>query len=52
MMTFLTIAAQGILLSSLVPQSPLEWSLLFYGIIFHILELLVWYCPSNSAFAR
>ena len=42
MMTILSIAAQGILLSPLVPASPLEWCLLFYGIILHSLELLVW----------
>lgn len=37
MMTILTIAAQGILISIVVPQSPMEWSLLFYGLVFHIL---------------
>jgi hypothetical protein len=42
MLTFLTIAAQAILISPIVKQSPMEWSLLFYGLIFHSLEFLVW----------
>lgn len=37
MITILTIAAQIILISGMVPPSPLEWSVLFYGIIFHML---------------
>lgn len=37
LLTILTIAAQGILISIIVPQSPMEWSLLLYGLIFHCL---------------
>lgn len=42
MMTILTIAAQGILISPIVSQSPMEWCLLFYGLVFHCLEFIVW----------
>jgi len=37
MITFLTIAAQMMLLAGLAPASPMEWTLLFYGVILHIL---------------
>ena len=42
MITFLTIAAQLILISGIVTTTPLEWSVLFYGIIFHMLEFIIW----------
>ncbi len=42
MLTILTIGGQIILISGMVPPSPLEWTVLFYGIILHILELIVW----------
>jgi hypothetical protein len=37
MITIITTSAQLILISGLVPNSPMEWSVLFYGIVFHIL---------------
>jgi hypothetical protein len=43
MITIITISAQLILITGLVPNSPMEWSVLFYGIIFHVLEFVVWY---------
>lgn len=48
MITILTISAQLILISGLVPNSPMEWSVLFYGIIFHMLEFVVWYLASHA----
>ena len=42
MITILTISAQFILITGMVPNSPMEWSVLFYGIIFHLLEFIVW----------
>jgi hypothetical protein len=35
--------ANQILCMTIVTPTPLEWSLLLYGIIMHILELIVWY---------
>jgi hypothetical protein len=43
MLTILTIAAQIILISGMVPPTPMEWSVMFYGIILHVLEFVVWY---------
>lgn len=37
MLTLLTIVAQFILISGLVPPSPMEFSVLLYGIIFQAL---------------
>ena len=42
MLTILTIAAQIILISGMVPPSPMEWAVLFYGIVLHVCEFLVW----------
>lgn len=53
MLSFFTIAGHVILLAGIVPYSPMEWSVLFYGAIFHCLEFLVWYfCTYLIASAR
>lgn len=52
MLTILTIGAQIILISGMTPPSPLEWAVLFYGIIFHMLELIVWYLSQDLASLR
>lgn len=52
MITILTISAQLILISGLVPNSPMEWTVLFYGIIFHLLEFIVWYIFAHLVYSR
>lgn len=52
MITVLTISAQLILISGLVPNSPMEWTVLFYGIIFHLLEFIVWYMLAHLVCSR
>lgn len=52
MITILTISAQLILISGLVPNSPMEWSVLFYGIVLHALEFIVWYGLVDAACSR
>ena len=52
MITILTISAQFILITGMVPNSPMEWSVLFYGIILHLLEFVVWYIGVNTVCLR
>jgi hypothetical protein len=52
MITILTISAQIMLISGLVPPSPMEWAVLFYGIIFHLLEFIIWYYMFYVVFSR
>lgn len=52
MITILTVSAQLILISGLVPNSPMEWAVLFYGIIFHLLEFIVWYIIAHLVCSR
>lgn len=42
-LTFLTVGGQVILISQMVPPSPMEFAVLLFGIILHMLEFLVWY---------
>ena len=41
MITILTIAAQMMLLAGLAPTSPMEFAVLFVGVVLHISELIV-----------
>lgn len=41
LLTIFSIADQ-LLCMTIVNPTPLEWSLLLYGLILHILELIVW----------
>jgi hypothetical protein len=52
MLTILTIGGQVIMISQMVPPSPMEFAVLFCGIVLHMLEFLVWYFGVYVAFSE